>query len=65
MKEVELTYNEAYNQLLQIIELVEENKLDIDELSLKIKEASALLKLCKDKLFVANEEVRKILDEMK
>jgi len=59
-----MTYNEAYSRLQEILSLVESNQLDVDQLSEKLKEAAELLKLCKEKLFVANEETKKILDEM-
>ncbi|GHS92482.1 exodeoxyribonuclease 7 small subunit [Bacteroidia bacterium] len=59
-----LTYTEAYSRLEAILALLEENKLDVDELSEKLKEASGLLKICKDKLFVAGEETKKILEDL-
>ncbi|MDR3061808.1 MAG: exodeoxyribonuclease VII small subunit [Dysgonamonadaceae bacterium] len=59
-----LTYTEAYSKLEAILALLEENKLDVDELSEKLKEASGLLQICKDKLFVANEETKKILEDL-
>ena len=62
MTENQLSYSEAYSKLQEILSLIESNKLDIDELSSKIKEATSLLKICKNKLFVANEEVKKIID---
>ncbi|MDR0768459.1 MAG: exodeoxyribonuclease VII small subunit [Dysgonamonadaceae bacterium] len=65
MKEKELTYKEAYSRLEQIQALIESNRLDVDELSEKIKETSALLKICNDKLFLADEETKKILEEIK
>lgn len=58
------SYKEAYSRLEQIQNLIESNQLDVDDLSEKLKEASALLKICKDKLFVADEETRKILEEI-
>ncbi len=59
-----MTYSEAYSKLQEILSQIENNQLDIDELSSKIKEASSLLKICKDKLLVANEETRKIIDRI-
>ncbi len=63
-KKQELSYLEAYSRLQEILTQIEDDRLDIDELSVKIKEASSLLKICKDKLFVANEETKKILEEI-
>jgi len=64
MAENQLSYSEAYSKLQEILSLIEGNQLDIDELSAKIKEATLLLKICKDKLFVANEETKKIIDNI-
>ena len=64
MEEKKMSYNEAYKKLQTIVELIETNRLDVDELSSKIREASELLKICKDKLFVANEETKKMLETL-
>jgi exodeoxyribonuclease VII small subunit len=65
MTKKEITYKEAFARLEEIQALIESNKLDVDDLSEKLKEASGLLKICKDKLFLANEETKKILEEIK
>jgi len=64
MAENQLSYSEAYSKLQEILSQIESNQLDIDELSFKIKDAASLLKICKDKLFVANEETKKIIDNI-
>ena len=64
MAEKEITYKDAFDRLEKILGLIENDQLDVDELSKKLKEASALLKTCKNKLLVANEEVKKILDNI-
>ena len=64
MAKNQLSYSESYAKLQKILSQIESNELDIDELSSKIKEASSLLKICKDKLFIANEETRKIIDSI-
>ena len=64
MAKNQFLYSEAYSKLQEILSQIESNKLDVDELSFKIKEASSLLKICKDKLFVANEETKKIIDNI-
>jgi len=58
------TYNEAIEKLRTIVANIERGELDIDELSEKVKEASRLIKVCKEKLTVADEEVKKILEEL-
>ncbi|MDR0681200.1 MAG: exodeoxyribonuclease VII small subunit [Dysgonamonadaceae bacterium] len=64
MSEKKITYKEAFRRLQEIEDLIEENKLDVDELSSILKEAAELLKVCKNKLFVVNEETKKILEEI-
>jgi len=58
------TYNEAVEKLRAIVEEIESGELDVDVLSEKVKEATRLIKLCKEKLFKADEEVKKILEEL-
>ena len=64
MAKKELSYKEAYARLEEIQALLENNSLDVDDLSEKLKEASGLLKICKEKLFSVNEETKKILEEI-
>jgi exodeoxyribonuclease VII small subunit len=59
-----LTYQEALLEVEDILAKIENEELDIDELSEKVKRVSFLLKFCKDKLHKTNEEVEKILGEM-
>jgi exodeoxyribonuclease VII small subunit len=58
------TYNEAVEKLRVIVDEIERGELDVDVLSEKVKEAMRLIKLCKDKLFKTDEEVKKILEEL-
>ncbi|MDR1738698.1 MAG: exodeoxyribonuclease VII small subunit [Candidatus Symbiothrix sp.] len=64
MAQKELTYTQALHRLREIQELIESNRLDVDELSLALKESVALLKLCNDRLFVVSEETKKIIEEL-
>ncbi|WP_080905679.1 exodeoxyribonuclease VII small subunit [Parabacteroides sp. Marseille-P3160] len=60
----EETYNEAIEKLRLIVADIEKGELDVDVLSDKVKEASRLIKLCKEKLFKADEEVKKVLEDL-
>ncbi|MDR0742851.1 MAG: exodeoxyribonuclease VII small subunit [Tannerella sp.] len=64
MMEKKETYNEAVEKLRTIVEDIEKGELDVDVLSEKVKEATRLIKLCKEKLFKADEDVKKILEEL-
>jgi exodeoxyribonuclease VII small subunit len=64
MSKKEISYKEAFTRLQEIQSLIESNKLDVDELSSVLKEATVLIKICKDKLFTVNEETQKILQSI-
>lgn len=58
------SYNEAVEKLRKIVADIENGDLDVDILSEKVKEATRLIKLCKEKLYKADEEVKKVLEEL-
>lgn len=60
-----ISYTEAYKELQEIVEGIENAEIDIDELEEQIKKASELLKICKDKLHKTERNVIKSLDEIK
>ena len=57
-----MKYEEAIKELETIVSQIEKNELDIDQLTERIKEAQKLIKLCKDKLYKTDEEIKKILN---
>ena len=57
------TYTEAMKKLEAIVAKIEGGELDIDQLGDSLKEAQKLIKFCKDKLYKADEEIRKMLDD--
>ena len=59
------TYTEAFEELQEIVRQMENADISVDDLSEKIKRASLLIKICKDKLTKTEEEVTKIMDEIK
>lgn len=61
MEEIKLSYKEAMAEIESIVAKLEENQLDIDELSGKVKRVSELITFCKTKLHETEEEVEKIL----
>ena len=62
MKE-ELKYEQAYQELQTIVRRMENDELDIDQMSEQLKRVQQLIKLCKDKLTKTDEEIKKILAE--
>lgn len=64
MAKKEKTYNEAILELQKILDNIESGDLDVDVLTEEIKKASALLKFCKDKLYKADAEIKKVLEKL-
>jgi exodeoxyribonuclease VII small subunit len=58
------TYTEAFEELQLIVSEIEEGQITVDELSAKVKRASFLIKICKNKLSSTEEDVNKILKEL-
>ena len=48
--EEKLTYKSAMEEIESLVKLLEENKLDVDELSEKVKRMAVLVEFCKGKL---------------
>lgn len=57
------TYTEAMKKLEAIVAKIEGGELDIDQLGENLQEAQKLIKFCKDKLYKADEEIKKMLDD--
>jgi exodeoxyribonuclease VII small subunit len=64
MAQKKLTYGSAVNEMEEILVLLENNELDVDELSIKVKRVSELIKFCKQKLTDTEKEVDEILKEI-
>jgi exodeoxyribonuclease VII small subunit len=63
-KKIEISYNEAFQEMEVILEKIENEELDIDQLSSSLIRVSHLMILCRDKLRKTETEVEKILKEM-
>lgn len=63
MAKKELSYNDAINEMEAIISKIENQELDIDDLSANVKRVAELLTFCKMKLKNTEDEVQKILKE--
>ena len=61
--EKELKYEAAFAELQAIVNKMENDELDIDQLSKQLKRAQELIKLCKDKLTKTEAELQKIQAE--
>lgn len=57
-------YTEAFEELQQIVREMEDGEITVDELSVKVKRATELIKICKNKLSSTEEDVSQILKEL-
>jgi exodeoxyribonuclease VII small subunit len=62
--ENQMNYTEAFEELQQIVKHMENGEITVDELSLKVKRAAELIKICKHKLTTTEEDVNQILKEL-
>jgi len=58
----EIKYSQAIKKLDAIIQRIENEEIDVDELSDQVKEAAELIKVCKNKIEKAELEVKKVVD---
>ena len=58
------TYKEAITEIEEILGQIENNELDVDELSEKVKRVSFLISACKEKLKNTEQEIENIFKEM-
>ncbi len=58
-----IKYSEAVSELNEILLGLESESIDVDDVSAKVKRATELIKLCKDKISKTELEVRKIVKE--
>lgn len=59
-----MKYEEAYNELQQIVADIEDGEIGVDELSEKVKRAAELIAICKKKLTSTETDVKKILEDL-
>jgi len=64
MTKKKISYQEAIEEVEDILAKIENEELDVDDLSDKVKRVHPLIKICKEKLFKTEEEVDKILNDI-
>lgn len=60
----EINYTEAFEELKEIVNRMEEGSINLDELSTHVKRASELIQICKKKLHATEQDVHKILKDL-
>ncbi len=64
MAQKAMTYQEAVDNIEDILQKIEHEELDVDDLTDKVKQVSKLIGICKKKLHNTEAEVEKILATM-
>jgi exodeoxyribonuclease VII small subunit len=64
-KKQQLNYESAYKELSEIVKDIEQENVQLDELSKKISRANELITFCKEKLRLTEEEYQKAIDNLK
>ncbi|MBD8018051.1 MULTISPECIES: exodeoxyribonuclease VII small subunit [Kaistella] len=62
--EENINYTEAFRQLQEIVAEIESGEISVDELAIKVKKATELIKICRKKLYSTEEDVNKILEDL-
>lgn len=60
----EPTYTAAFEELKEIVDQLENDSISVDELAEKMKRATELMKICKDKLTKTEEEINKTISDL-
>ena len=57
-------YTEAFGELQLLVKEIEQGEISIDALSEKVRRATTLIRICKEKLKETEEDVNQILKEL-
>lgn len=63
-EEKKINYTSAFDELQMIVKEIESGDISVDELSEKVKRASTLIAICKEKLFKTEDDVNQILKDL-
>jgi exodeoxyribonuclease VII small subunit len=64
MTKQQIKYGEAIAEIEKILGQIEQEELDVDDLTSKVQRVSELLALCKNKLHTTEKEVEKIMKDI-
>ncbi len=54
-----LTFDKAFSDLTKLVNQIEDDKIQVDTLSEKVKEANELIKFCETKLRTIDNEIKR------
>jgi exodeoxyribonuclease VII small subunit len=55
-----LTFDKAFNDLNKLVEQIEDDKIQVDTLAEKVKQANELIKFCETRLRTVENETNKL-----
>lgn len=61
--EDKITYEDAYRELIEISNEIENDEVIVSELIEKLKRAGELIKICREQLKLTEEESKRILEQ--
>lgn len=61
--EDKITYEDAYSELIEISNEIENDEVIVSELIEKLKRAGELIKICREQLKLTEEESKRILEQ--
>ncbi|MCF0210681.1 MAG: exodeoxyribonuclease VII small subunit [Bacteroidales bacterium] len=64
MENKELTYEEAYLELQNIVKEIEDNNIGLDTLEQHLKRASCLIDYCQEKLKTVEIDINKLIADL-
>jgi exodeoxyribonuclease VII small subunit len=62
MAKKDLSYQQAFDEIQQILSDIEKENIDLDSLNGKVKKATELIALCKEKLHAIDKDLEKLLN---
>jgi len=63
MTKEKISYSDAIAEIESILEKIEDGNLNVDELTEKVNRVTDLLKICRDRLYLTEKQVNKILED--
>jgi len=63
MTKEKISYSEAIAEIESTLNKIEEGNLNVDDLTQKVSRVTDLIKICRDRLYKTETQIKKILDE--
>ncbi|NTW31243.1 MAG: exodeoxyribonuclease VII small subunit [Bacteroidetes bacterium] len=64
-QKMNLTYSKAYTELSKLVEQIEDDKIQLDTLADKVRQAKELIEFCETRLRVIDCNINSVLTEKK